>query len=387
MSAAIASAIASVAGPVLGGIMGSDASSSAANAQIQAAQSASQVQQNEFNQIQSNLQPWMTSGQNANALLSAFLGMPMQTQTYQQIYNQLAPQFTTTSQSQGPASNGSGPGTIPTVNPRNFSEILRAAGQGDAASQAALDQVRSRDQYVLSYGESSDGNSNPTQIPISSLYQPQPITTTSVDTAGLNAAVQNALARQNQLSGAASSIEGLGLKPFVYNESQDPMAQTMLDFGSQAIANQRSATGGVNSGATLQALSDYGQKTAASSYQQEYNNYYNRLNQIYSMLSGVSQSGQNAAAGVGNAGISTGNALASNMLGAGNAQAAGIMGGANSLSGALSGVSNGLLNQAFLGSFGSTGSTPQSIINAANMSSDPINYLSSYWSSNGLMPQ
>lgn len=385
MSAAIASAVASIAGPVLGGIMGSDAASSAADAQVQAAQNASQVQQNEFNQIQKNLQPWMTSGQNANALLSAFLGMPMQSQTYGQIYNQLLPQFTTTSQSQAPASISAGPGTVPTVNPHNFSEILRAAGQGDSASQAALDRVRSADQYVLSYGESSDGNSNPTRIPVSSFSQPT--TTNSVNTAGLNAAVQNALAQQSQMSGAASSIEGLGLKPFAYDESQDPMAQTMLKFGSQAIANQRSALGGVNSGTTLQALSDYGQQTAASSYQQEYNNYYNRLNQIYSMLSGVSQSGQNAAAGVGNAGISTGNALASNALGAGNAQAAGIMGGANSLSGALSGVSNGLLNQAFLGSFGSTGSTPQSIINAANMSSDPINYLSSYWSSNGLMPQ
>lgn len=365
MSAAIASAIASVAGPVLGGIMGSDASSSAADAQIQAAQSASQVQQNEFNQIQSNLQPWMTSGQNANALLSAFLGMPMQTQTYQQIYNQLAPQFTKTSQV--PSSASQAPSSSNPLG--NLRGLLGVPTDG----------------YVLAYRESSDGNNDPYQIPVSSFSQPT--TTTSVDTTGLNAAVQNALAQQNQLSGAASSIEGLGLKPFVYNESQDPMAQTMLDFGSQAIANQRSATGGVNSGATLQALSDYGQKTAASSYQQEYNNYYNRLNSIYSMLSGVSQSGQNAAAGVGNAGLSTANALASNALGAGNAQAAGIMGGANSLSGALSGVSNGLLNQAFLGSFGSTGSTPQSIINAANMSSDPINYLSGYWSANGLMPQ
>ena len=356
MSAGIAAAVASIAGPILGGVIGSSSASDAANAQVQAAQQASQVQQNEFNQIQANLQPWMRSGQNANYLLSAFMGMTPAQEGESQIYNQLLPQFTTTTNQPGVVDQSSLPG-----------KIQNAIGTGAATYQ--FDPSTGKWGYRYSTGVDDYG------VPDNwEWYYPQNQSSTTVNQAGLNAAVQNAMAQQNQLAGAASSIAGLGIKPFTYDESQDPMAQTMLQMGSQAIANQRSALGGVNSGATLQALSDYGQKTAASSYQQEYNNYYNRLNQIYNMLAGVSQSGQNAAAGVGNAGMSTANALASNALGAGNAQAAGSIGNANALSGALSGVSNGLLNNAFLGSFGNSG-VPGSTLAAANLTSDPIGSL------------
>lgn len=373
MSAAIA---ASIAGPLIGGLIGSNASSNATNAEVNAANTASQTQLQMFDQIQKNLQPYMTTGGYGNSLLAAFLGVPYQTQTADQIRNSLLPQFTTTSQPS--------PGVQPAAIPQSpAAPQTSAAGQAPAGVPQRLWDLEhgiDPDATVTVYNGTGNDQDTGRSVLVSQLAQIAGIggspsgPTSTVDYNGLNAAVQNALAKQNAMSGVASSIQGMGLKPFVYDESTDPMAQTMLKFGSDAIANQRSALGGVNSGTTLKALSDYGQQTAASSYQQEYNNYYNNLTRIFDMLSGVSSSGQNAAAGVGNAALSTGNSVASNILGSGNAQAAGIVAGANSLSGGLQSMFN---NPMWLSSMSGTGSygVPSSTLNLANATSDPIGSL------------
>lgn len=375
MSAAIA---ASIAGPLIGGLIGSDASSNAANAETNAANKASQTQLQMFDQIQKNLQPWMQTGQYANSLIGAFLGVPYQTQTEDQIRASLLPQFTT----MAPAS--SAPQPAPQTSP---------AGQAPAGIPQRLWDLEhgiNPDASVMVYnGTGNDGDTG-RSIPVSRLAQMAGIggssgPTSTVDYNGLNAAVKNALAQQSAMSGITSQIGGMGLKPFVYDESQDPMAQTMLKFGSDAIANQRSALGGVNSGATLKSLSDYGQQTAASSYQQEYNNYYNNLNRIFQMLSGVSSSGQNAAAGVGTAALNTGNSVASNIMGAGTAQAAGTIGSANALSGSLQSLYNSPSWLNMMGGGTSNGGVPQSTLNLANATADPIGSLISSmpgWNSN-----
>jgi len=371
MSAAIA---ATVGGSLISGLMGSDASSDAAAAQEQAAQQASQTQLQMFNQIQQNLQPYMTTGGYGNSLLAAFLGVPYQPQTESQIRNSLAPQYT----------NNSSTASVPAVTSTPSSTTSSGNGNPYAPNTTAWKlwnyentPVNQRGNMQGSIGGDQDLGvynwANPSNGYGQNMVQPAATTPTSnVDTAGLDAAVKNVLAQQNALSGVASSIQGMGLQPFVYNEATDPMAQTMLKFGSDAISNQRSALGGVNSGATLKALSDYGQQTAASSYQQEYNNYYNNLNRIFDMLSGVSSSGQNAAAGVGNAGLSTGNSIASNTLAAGNAQSAGIIGGANAYSNGLQSLFN---SPSWINAIGGTGGVPSSALAAANASSDPIGSL------------
>lgn len=363
MSGAL-SDVASIAGPVLGGVVGSSASSDAANEQTQAEEQAAQIQQNEFNQIQGQLEPWMTSGQDANTLLEAFLGVPMQTQSEQQIYNALAPQYTT-QQAVSPQSAPTNPDGTTNYAMTSLQQRAQAVPRNpDGSPNFNAMTPQQIEEWYDGAGQGGEtvsvsNGTNTNQVSLAQLNQmmnPTPQTQSVVNTAGLNAAVQNALAQQNALSSEASSIQGMALKPFTYNEASDPMAQTMLQMGSQAIANQRSALGGVNSGATLQALSDYGQQTAASSYEDEFNNYYTGLNAIYNMLMGVSNSGQNAAAGLGNAGMSTANSLASDATAAGVASSAGTVGSANALSGALSGVSQGLLNNAYLNN-GSSGAT------------------------------
>jgi len=178
---------------------------------------------------------------------------------------------------------------------------------------------------------------------------------------------QNALQGMNQFMGlgTGTGVGGTGTAPgvsqFQYNPANDPLNQFMLSQGSQAIANQASALGGVNSGKTLQDLSNYGQSTALSSYQTEFNNWNTSLNNIYNRLAGVSSQGQNAAAGQANIAqnvASLGATSAANQgaatIGAGNAQAAATVAGSNSLTGSLNGIANSPQFQNWLTGLGQT---------------------------------
>nr|WKF58831.1 hypothetical protein HUO10_003332 [Paraburkholderia busanensis] len=201
--------------------------------------------------------------------------------------------------------------------------------------------------------------------------------TTQQDLQPFMSAGNNAL---TTLNGAVGRGQYPGFS-FQYNPANDPEYNFLLNQGSNAITSQASALGGVNSGATLKALSDYGQNTALQSYQTEFSNSLNSyntnrdtFNQYLDRLFNISSLGENAAAGVGNAAIQTGQSIGSNIIGAGNAQAAGTVGSANALSG---GVSSLLNNQAFLNAFNNQGSN--SGFNPAYQSSysgfdNPSNY-------------
>lgn len=179
--------------------------------------------------------------------------------------------------------------------------------------------------------------------------------------------------------GTGTGYDGLaratapGVAGFKYDPTQDPEAQFMLQQGSSAITNQASALGGVNSGATLKALSDYGQNTALSSYQSEFNNWNTTMNNVFSRLLNVANLGQTAAAGVGNAGVATGQSIGNNIIGAGNAQAAGTIGSANALSGGIQSFFNspGFLNTINSLNQPGTGAPNFTAYNTPAMSTDP----------------
>src|SRR5690348_8071013 len=85
----------------------------------------------------------------------------------------------------------------------------------------------------------------------------------------------------NALNSLASFLNGPGQSQpfsFNYNPANDPEYNFLLRQGSNAITSQASALGGVNSGSTLKALSDYGQQTALQSYQNEFANSLNSYN-------------------------------------------------------------------------------------------------------------
>lgn len=148
----------------------------------------------------------------------------------------------------------------------------------------------------------------------------------------------------NAGSSALGTLQGLMpslTTPFSAAQyQQSPGYQWQLGQGTQAIVDQASATGGVNSGNTLKALMGYGQGLANQDYYQAQNAYQNWQNQVYNMYSGLSNTGANSAGMVAGLGANTASQIGQNMMGAGNAISAGQVAGANSIGNSLSSLGN-----------------------------------------------
>lgn len=137
--------------------------------------------------------------------------------------------------------------------------------------------------------------------------------------------------RQGGLSGLeAYNYElGLGPKPSTYDGyTKAPGYDFRLEEGQNAVQAGVGARHGLNSGATLKALTEYGQNYATS----EYDKHVNRLAGLADM--GQSSSAMTASA-ANNFATGGSNALAN----LGNAQAAGAIGTSNAITG---GINNGL---------------------------------------------
>ena len=114
--------------------------------------------------------------------------------------------------------------------------------------------------------------------------------------------------------------------------SADPGYQFRLTEGQKAIERSAAARGGLNSGATLKALSRYGQGVASDEYQNAYNRFHTDKTRKFNMLSNLAGLGQTANTQLSGAGQNYANQLAANQTGMGNVRAAGQIGRANILS-------------------------------------------------------
>ncbi len=127
-----------------------------------------------------------------------------------------------------------------------------------------------------------------------------------------------------------------GVRPFgVQDFQQDPGYQFRMNEGLNAVLNKRSAIGGLDSGNTMRALEDYGQGMASQEYGNAFSRYNANQKNIYDRLSGLSNTGVNAAGGIAKLGANA--AEDSGLFGVqgGNAQAAGIIGQANAANGGI----------------------------------------------------
>lgn len=113
----------------------------------------------------------------------------------------------------------------------------------------------------------------------------------------------------------------------------DPGYQFRMDQGLNATKNSAVARGGLDSGATLKALTRFGQDYASG----EFGNVYNRL-------AGVSGAGQTATGQNQASGTNMANNVSNLTTDAGNARAAGIVGGANAWGNAATGVGSAFNN-------------------------------------------
>lgn len=111
---------------------------------------------------------------------------------------------------------------------------------------------------------------------------------------------------------------------FMENWQQDPGYEFRMSQGMKAINAAAGARGRSASGATMMALTRYGQDYASNEYQNAYNRQYGRLSQ----LAGFGQGANSANA---NAGQNYANAYSNNVMGAANAQSAANMAQSNAI--------------------------------------------------------
>jgi hypothetical protein len=131
----------------------------------------------------------------------------------------------------------------------------------------------------------------------------------------------------------------------------DPGYDFRLQQGQQALERAQNATGGMSSGASLKALTRYGQDYASGEFGNAYNRFTNNQNLRFGRLSSLAGMGEAATNAVTSAGENYANAGANIDMGAakqigqyltgiGDAQASGIMGRANSLGGMIANLGN-----------------------------------------------
>lgn len=287
---------------LVNGIMGSDAASSAADAQRQATADSNARLERQYAQSRTDLAPWRSTGSNALERLAGLLGLSSGSSgggansSYDAIRAELAPQFTTQTPATGLFSSG-----------------------------------------VFDNGET---------------WKAPPVST--VDEAGLNAAIQQRM--QAQAAPVASTDPSFGslLKPFTGQDlTSEPGYQFGLDQGQQALDRRAAAAGGYFSGAALKGATRYAQDYAGTKYQDAFNRDAANKDRTFNYLSGLSGSGQNAAAQTGTTGTQIASQVANNTSAMGNALGASAIAGGNAWSNAINGGINGYqqnqITQALLG--------------------------------------
>lgn len=122
-----------------------------------------------------------------------------------------------------------------------------------------------------------------------------------------------------------------------------PMFGALAQQGEDAILANASATGGLRGGNTQGALAQFRPQLLAQ-----------LIDQQYQRLGGLTQMGQNSAAGVGTAGLSTGNNISQLLQQSGAAQAGGALAAGRAQAGMFGALGNSVGMYAGLGGFGST---------------------------------
>lgn len=130
------------------------------------------------------------------------------------------------------------------------------------------------------------------------------------------------------------------LRKFTAEDMQaDPVYQSGLEFGLRegtgGINARALAGGGYDSGATLKALTRFGNDYGSTKANESYNRFNNDQSNVFNRLSGIAGTGQQAVNQVQAAGTNYANQTSAALMDGGNARASGIVGGANAWNNAL----------------------------------------------------
>lgn len=130
--------------------------------------------------------------------------------------------------------------------------------------------------------------------------------------------------------------------------NKDPGYQFRMDQGQQALERSAAAGGGLLSGGTGKALTQYGQDYASGEYSNAYNRFNNDQTTRFNRLSALAGTGQTATNTVGTLGSQTAANIGENYLQAGNARAAGYIGQGNAVNNGISSLGNFYMQQQYL---------------------------------------
>lgn len=273
-------------GSILSGIMGSDAAGDAAGKQQEAMDRAITEQRARFNEIKGMTAPYRDMGSAANTRLRALLGL-----------------------------GGAAVDTLKYGNGVPIDSIEQIVGRYAPGDQAGVREALGR----------------------LGVSQPD----------GYRVGIWNNDAVSEALSGfkTPTNDPDAGLLTRQFNEqdlARDVPFQKGMQFGleqgTKGINERAIANGGYDSGATLKALTrfgnDYGNQQAGAA-QARFGNF---QNQQYNMLSGQQGVGINATNALSGAGQNSTNQLTQLYGDQGNAGAAGVVGKANAMAGAFGGI-------------------------------------------------
>jgi predicted flap endonuclease-1-like 5' DNA nuclease len=391
-------AVAGLGGAAISANAAGNAASTQANAADQAAQlqyNASQnalgFQEQEYNQSQANLQPWLSAGANGLTNLQYLMGIGGQPQGTQMSN----PYGTAGSTTAAPISGQ--PTGSPQMPNRPNSQMQTAAGS--AAPAGSVGSLMGGN--PASYSPSSVNMTAPTaSVPMGAgaagsasnvggftpgNFGARPTAYSSGgQTLGSMMGASNGLPAapagtvptgtvNPSLGGYGSLMQSYPGGPFVAPTAtqalQSPGEQAQLQLGEQALQQSAAAGGNLLTGGTAEALDQFGQNVASTNYQNTYNNAFNTYSTGYNQwqqqqaneynrlasIAGIGQTtaqqlgtlGQNASNNVSSNLLSTGQSIAQQTNNAAAANASGIVGAANAygtgLSSVASGTTNGLL--------------------------------------------
>lgn len=288
-------AVAVVGGTALGsiasGAIGASGAESAAATQAAGQEQAAATQEQMFNTIVGQEQPFLESGIGASSALNFLLGTANG-------YQELAPGVT--------------PGSYGTVGFSNAG-ASPAAPSGGAGGIPGYDPSSG---YTINPGGGVSrllpGGSAPGTAPAAGAPG-APLT--------LNGLPQGYLTQT--------------FNPTLSQLVKYPGFQFSLDMGDAATQNANAPGLGALSGAAQAGLSQFNQGLAQSYYGNYFNQFQEQQNNIFNRLSQIASLGQNAAANLGNNGAQLGTGVASAQAAAAGSQAAGTVGATNAITGAI----------------------------------------------------
>jgi hypothetical protein len=149
---------------------------------------------------------------------------------------------------------------------------------------------------------------------------------------------ETGLQANNQLADMMNTGQ-FGRKFSTSDLNADPVYQNGLQFGldegTKGINRQAAAGGSMLSGATLKALTRFGNDYGSTKANESYNRFNTDQNSQYNKLAGLPGAGQQATNQVGAAGQNMANNISASQQGVGNARASGYVGSANAWNGAI----------------------------------------------------